>query len=68
MVRSCAFNDLPKLIRNTGRSLGVLPRSIASEGYLDLDRDDQKEGDFVTNLENEAIAASEARRAQEMKM
>jgi hypothetical protein len=62
------LNDLPKLIENTGRSLGVLPRSIASEGYLDLDRDDQKEGDFVTGLEREAIAASEARRAQEMKM
>ncbi|KAH8770466.1 hypothetical protein F5882DRAFT_181288 [Hyaloscypha sp. PMI_1271] len=40
-----------------GRLLGVVPHDIASEGYLDLDRDDQKEGDFVTRLEKDTIAA-----------
>ena len=52
------------LTRLLGRSLGVVPRNIASEGYIDLDRDDQKEGDFVTKLERVSTEAVELRRAK----
>lgn len=29
-----------------GRSIGVVPREEAVNGYMDLDHDDYKEGDF----------------------
>jgi len=34
-----------KLLLPLGRSLGVVPRKEAPEGYMDLDHDDYKEGD-----------------------
>jgi hypothetical protein len=37
----------------------VVPKNIASEGYLDLDRDDYKDGDFVKKLEIDTLAAVE---------
>ncbi|TVY36533.1 5'-hydroxyaverantin dehydrogenase [Lachnellula subtilissima] len=30
-----------------GRGIGIVPRTVATEGYMDLDHDDYKEGDFL---------------------
>lgn len=37
----------------------MVSRNIASEGYLDLGRDDYKDGDFVKKLEMDTLAAVE---------
>lgn len=47
------------LIQNQGRSLAVVAKHMASEGYLDLDLDDHKDRDFVGNLEMDLLAARE---------
>ncbi|KAE9373873.1 short chain dehydrogenase reductase [Stipitochalara longipes BDJ] len=47
-----------------GRSLAVVPKNMASEGYLDLDLDDHKDGDFVGNLEMDLLAALEKAEAR----
>jgi hypothetical protein len=47
------------LIQNQGRSLAVVAKHMASEGYLDLDLDDHKDRDFVGNLEMNLLAALE---------
>jgi hypothetical protein len=33
------------LLTSIGRAFGIVPRSAAPEGYMDLDHDDYKEGD-----------------------
>ncbi|TVY17128.1 5'-hydroxyaverantin dehydrogenase [Lachnellula arida] len=48
-VEDCAKAML-KIASDTtinGRGIGIVPRSVAPEGYMDLDHDDYKEGDFL---------------------
>lgn len=35
------------LLTKIGRTIGIVPRSVAIEGYMDLDHDDYKEGDIL---------------------
>ncbi|KAL2273074.1 hypothetical protein FJTKL_05594 [Diaporthe vaccinii] len=39
-----------------GRSLGVLSRDRAPQGYIDLDSDDYREGDFIYPMEQLALS------------
>ncbi|EXJ69763.1 uncharacterized protein A1O5_06834 [Cladophialophora psammophila CBS 110553] len=41
-----------------GRSFGIIPRSIVSEGYTDINLDDYDEGTLWQNLQSIALAAS----------
>jgi hypothetical protein len=47
--------------------MGVVPRSIAPDGYLDLDRDDIRDGDFIGKLEKDTLAAVEAQQARSVR-
>jgi hypothetical protein len=39
------------LLSSTGRSLGVVPRNIRKEGFIDLEQDDRVEGTVLYELE-----------------
>ena len=41
-----------------GRALSILPRDVAPQGYLDLQRDDYAEGDMMTDWQNTVMGAS----------
>lgn len=41
-----------------GRSLCILPRDVAPQGYRDLQRDDNAEGDIMTDWQNTVMGAS----------
>ncbi|KAF2806029.1 short chain dehydrogenase reductase [Mytilinidion resinicola] len=41
-----------------GRALGIVPRVTAPEGYMDLDKDDYKEGDIVKTWQEIALATT----------
>ncbi|KIW92818.1 uncharacterized protein Z519_06667 [Cladophialophora bantiana CBS 173.52] len=41
-----------------GRSFGIIPRSVVSEGYMDINLDDYDEGTLWQNLQSIALAAS----------
>ena len=40
------------LLNGAGRSLGVVPRSIRKDGYVDLELDDRMEGTLLFEMEN----------------
>lgn len=42
----------------TGRSLAIVPRDIAPQGYFDLQKDDFAEGDVLTEWQNMAAKVS----------
>lgn len=35
----------------TGRAVAIVPREITSHGYVDLEQDDDKEGDLLSRLQ-----------------
>jgi hypothetical protein len=41
----------------TGRTLGIVPRKLAKEGYVDLEQDDYEVGTLLHKLELGALAA-----------
>lgn len=49
---------LTELMIDTGRACAIVPRDIASQGYMDLLKDDNAEDDIITNWQNMAMNAS----------
>lgn len=45
-----------QLVLRKGRSLGVLSRDRAPQGYIDLDSDDYREDDFIYPMEQLALS------------
>jgi hypothetical protein len=45
-------------LSSAGRALGIVPRVTAPEGYMDLDKDDYKDGDIFKTWQDIALATT----------
>ena len=49
-----------------GRALGIVPRVLVAEGYVDLDEDDCIEGSLLGQLQSGALVADHRRKKEEL--
>lgn len=61
-VEDCASAMLMLAARKeiSGRSIGIVPREEAPEGYMDMIHDDYQEEDFLHNWQEIVLATAES--------